>query len=409
MTLTTASWALLALWICGHILLFGILFKRTKHLAVALSVILLAGVYATKPATFDLPRYSVYFETGVAPWITATNFKKEGWQLAELDERERNEYGNFFPHSPAFNFLFDVARNVLPHGSYLPRIITERHIADSLVLLIVISSIVLLLIALALIRAPSQETDRTFYPYVLVIGVTLGSLFFFVGSQNALRQFIGTAMGVLAFAAYVRSKNLLTLIGALTSFLFHPWSPLFLVLGVVTFESRRFFNKILAGKRASDFINEYVVAFLLGIGGVVLIKIGIKLGIPYFTTYFHIDTSGETYRTPALTKLILFAIMLVVTDLIAGTPKVNWYINPISLRRCFLILLAPMVIFPEIFSRLMMFYFAIEMIFIAWAMTHERKRVQLSGCVVFGSYALGLNALNILLDKGWRELLFYAP
>jgi len=407
MTSTTALWLLLGFWISGHILLFGILFKKTKYLAVALSMILLASVYATKPATFDLPRYSVYFETGVAPWITQTDFKKEGWQLAELDERERNEYGNFFPRSPAFNFLLDVTRNLLPDGSYLPRIITDRAVADSLVLLVVVLGLALLVATFALIRELSQKKDQKLYLYCLAIGVTLGSVFFFVGSQNALRQFLGSSLSILAFAAYTRNWLSLAAFGFLLSFLFHPWSLLLAVFGIAFFKARHFTQVFCLTKMHKIFFNEYVLALVFGIASVIVVKIGIKLGIPDFTTYFHIDTSGEIFRSSSGVKLILVASVLVMTDLIAGRMNNEQLLNLPSLRRCFLILLAPLVLYPEIFSRLLMFYFAVELIYLVWALSHNSKRVQLSGCIVYSAYAFALNALNILLDKNWPEILFY--
>ena len=408
MTPNIALSLLLGLWLCGHIIVLGLLSRRTKYFSVLACFFLLTVVYATKPATFDLPRYSVYFETRVPPWITAYEFKKEGWRIEDLTETERGEYfSNFFPNSPGFTFLLDLARPMLPHGSFLPRIITERHVADSLVLLVGILGLALLSSALSLLyfKLEKEQHDLFFYG---VIGLSiLGSVFFFVGSQNAIRQFLGTCFSVLVFAAVIRKKHALALASVALSFLFHPWSPAFAILAVMFWKVKQVCEKLRFERVRRIAINEYVFALIVGVAAVVVIKIGIKLGVPYFTTYYHIDTSKEVYRTDAPIKLMLIAAVLVLTDFIAGSKNREQKLDPISLRRCFLIFLTPLVIYPEVFSRLLMFYFAVELIFVVWALTHSSKRVLFSGCVVFLSYAVALNALNILLDKDWLEIMFH--
>jgi len=408
MTLYTTLWLLLGLWILGHISIFGILFRKTKYFAVILSTILLVTIYVTKPGTFDIPRYSVYFDTGIPPWKTSSAFKKEGWKLDELSEAEQREIDTtFFPHSPAFNFLLDVGRDVLPHGSFLPRIITERHVADSLVLLVGILGLALLVVALTLLHSTSKERESVLYPYGLAVVGVLGSLFFFVGSQNALRQFLGSCFGILALATFVRSKHGVASASILLSFLFHPWSPVLAVFSVLFVKARQICHAATVTKKWKNLINEYSLAAVLSVICIISIKLGIKLGIPYFTTYFNIDTSGEIFRTAATVKLALVVMVLVSTDILAGKVEKERLFDPGSLRRCFLILFAPLVIYPEIFSRLLMFYFAVEMIYLIWAVRHSKRRVQLSGCVTFLAYAVALNVLNILMDKGWREILFY--
>lgn len=408
MTPNIALSLLLGLWLCGHIIVLGLLSRRTKYFSVFACLFLLTVVYATKPATFDLPRYSIYFDTRIAPWMTSASPKKDGWKIEDLTEIERGEFfSNFFRNSPGFNFLLDLARPILPHGSYLPRIIKERHVADSLVLLVGILGLALLSSALSLLyfKLEKEQHDLFFYG---VIGLSiLGSVFFFVGSQNAIRQFLGTCFSVLVFAAVIRKKHALALASVALSFLFHPWSPAFAILAVMFWKVKQVCEKLRFERVRRIAINEYVFALIVGVAAVVVIKIGIKLGVPYFTTYYHIDTSKEVYRTDAPIKLMLIAAVLVLTDFIAGSKNREQKLDPISLRRCFLIFLTPLVIYPEVFSRLLMFYFAVELIFVVWALTHSSKRVLFSGCVVFLSYAVALNALNILLDKDWLEIMFH--
>ncbi len=364
-----------------------------------------------KPATFDLPRYSVYFETGVAPWITEYGWKEEGWKEEDLDQRELDHpYFQHFPNSPGFVYLMKLSSQVLPHGPYLPRLVKERHIADSLVILVAMVSLAALWFAITLMRAGKSLYIGVGSSWWWMLTLILGSVFFFVGSQNSIRQFLGTALSILAMAAFLRTDTLRTLLGMLAlvgAFIFHPWAPVFALLGVF-FVLARHISETMTRKKVTRFLfNEYLVAFLLGIVGVIVIKAGIKIDVPYFTTYFRIDSSLEIYRSSASIKLGIFTSVLVVTDLIAGRANSDWRYHPASFRRCFLLFLIPLVIYPEIFSRVSMFYFAAEMLYLVWAFGHQLKRVRVSGVSLFCAYGLAVNCLNILLDRGWREALLY--
>jgi len=51
------------------------------------------------------------------------------------------------------------------------------------------------------------------------------------------------------------------------------------------------------------------------------------------------------------------------------------------------------------------FYFAIEMIFVIFAVFSRSIRACLSGIAVFAAYIVAPNALNLLVGSGWREIL----
>jgi len=408
-----ATVLLLTVWMMGHFLAIGILIpKRGSALlfCICATICLLVG-YVAKPASFDLPRYSIYFETGVAPWITEYGWKEGGWKEEDFHRREVDHpYFQHFPNSPGFVSLMKLSSQFLPHGPYLPRLIKERHIADSLVILVVSLGLVVLWLAISLMRAGKPPPTGVASSWWWTLTLMLGSVFFFVGSQNSIRQFLGTVFSILAMAAFLRASLLRASLGVLALFgavLFHPWAPAFALLGVVFILARHRSETMTRIELARFVFNEYLVAFLLGIMGVIAIKVGVKLGVPYFTTYFNIDSSSEVYRSSALIKLGMLASILVVTDLVAGKVGSEWRFHPASFRKCFLLFLAPLAIYPEIFSRISMFYFAAEMIYLAWAFGHKLTRVQVSGVLVFGAYGLAFNCLNILLDRGWVEALFY--
>ncbi len=402
---------LLAVWMMGHFLSIGILIpKRGSALLFCATVCLLVG-YAAKPATFDLPRYSIYFETGVAPWITEYEWKEGGWKEEDFDRREvDNPYFQHFLNSPGFVYLMKLSSQFLPHGPYLPRLVKDRHVADSLVILVLLLSLTVLWFAFVFMRVEAPPSRDLANSWWWTLTLMLGSVFFFVGSQNSLRQFIGTVFSIFAMATFLHVGLLRILLGVLAllgAFMFHPWAPAFTLLGVVFILVRHMSEAMNRTSVTRRFLNEHLVAFFLGIIGVISIKIGIKLCVPYFTTYFNIDSSSEIYRSSAPIKLGMLASILVVTDLVAGRVDSEWRFHPASFRRCFLLFLAPLVIYPEIFSRISMFYFAAEMIYLVWASGHRLTRVRASGVLVFCAYAIALNCLNILLDRGWVEALFY--
>jgi len=54
---------------------------------------------------------------------------------------------------------------------------------------------------------------------------------------------------------------------------------------------------------------------------------------------------------------------------------------------------------------MLFFYFAVEMIFVIFAVHSRSVRVRLSGIVVFTAYIVAPNALNLLVGPGWRDIL----
>ena len=99
--------------------------------------------------------------------------------------------------------------------------------------------------------------------------------------------------------------------------------------------------------------------------------------------------------------------MLIISEIIAGNRRVDQVTDIRQLRRTTFFLIAPIAVLPEIFSRIYFFFFALETIFIVWALTRDTIRIRLSGIVVFSLYAVAPNAINILVGKGgWQEIIW---
>ena len=61
----------------------------------------------------------------------------------------------------------------------------------------------------------------------------------------------------------------------------------------------------------------------------------------------------------------------------------------------------PFAVYPELFSRLIIFYWAVEMLFLVWALNSDRTRVRFSGAAVFIAYGFAPNAINVLIGPNW--------
>lgn len=406
---TTVIILLLSVWVVGHFLILGVVFDSQRKLFLVLVTLCLIIVYFTKPATYDLPRYSVYFDTGIMPWLTRSNWQEGGFSRNLLHEDELGEEPYFlhFKNSPGFSHSVYWTARILPHGSYLPRLVKERHIADSLVITIVCSMLIALLIAVRSFRTQKLSIPLHFVRCSYAIPIIIGSAFFFVGSQNSLRQFIGTVLAILAASAVLKNKKIFGMLTLLVSASIHYWGALFALL----FLGFLWFNKMpwITLNKTSINRNQvgYLLAFLTGILAVLIIKLGVLLEYSDFKAYFHLDSSAEVQRSTAGFKIVVFTGLLLITDLIAGKTIPDWRFNPVYIRRAFLLFIAPLVVYEEIFSRISFFYLASEMLYVLWAIGNTNRRARLSGAIVFCAYGIAPNALNVLLDKGWKELIFY--
>ncbi len=99
---------------------------------------------------------------------------------------------------------------------------------------------------------------------------------------------------------------------------------------------------------------------------------------------------------------MIFGLVLISECLIGRTKRNESVTNDIrSLRRRTIVLILPLIIYPEIFSRVMLLFWAIEIIFLVWAFKSDKTRVRLGGAVVFVAYGFAPNAVNVLVGPNW--------
>jgi hypothetical protein len=211
---TAAGTFLLALWACAHVLILAVvLTARGSRAILGLMTLLMVVAYVLKPYTYDLDKYSIFFHTGFIAahsWHSPNNF----FQLDSLDTN-----GEPFAQSfeTGFRWLAKLGSLALPKGSLVPRFdedygdFQERGPprSDAMIFLIMGIGLGMLLTS---IRFLCMLNNSGSYPRLInlwqTVPIVLGSVFFLLGSQNVLRQFLGVAIVILAISA-INSKRYL--------------------------------------------------------------------------------------------------------------------------------------------------------------------------------------------------------
>ena len=137
---------LLALWVLPHLILLSIIWSSKTKVTIWSSIILLSAAYLLKPATSDLPRYSVYFSTGFLvgqPYIK----NKDGSVTLDPIDTTGEPFLQAFGDSKGFVVLSKALGTLLPDGPFIPRIapVKQRYISDIPVLTIVLLTLLILI------------------------------------------------------------------------------------------------------------------------------------------------------------------------------------------------------------------------------------------------------------------------
>jgi hypothetical protein len=246
----------------------------------------------------------------------------------------------------------------------------------------------------------------------LLFVTVVGSVFFFLGSQNAIRQFLGLVVLLTALNASLNKRHLTSVLLILAAATFHKWA---IILGIITI----FFTSIFSwqgGARESNrpFDLRLYLPEVLAVGMAVLVLGAVKLVLVFGAYHLDLPLIGDLkayaikqdqfqmFERPNVWIKSLGVIgLFVVSEIVAGKDYFNDKFDIRRMRRVVLLFIMPFVLLPEIFSRLLMLYWMIELIFIVWAVLSQRRRMQFAGVLVFTAYGFAPNALNVLLGPDW--------
>ena len=418
MTTAQEILALFFLWGVGHSLMVGVFFPSKRTWAFFFSTLVLASAYMLKPATGDLWSYSFYFDTGYTQVDYDAEARSgiqralpiEAGYPAELVEprfRTGTPYLQRYWASPLFAWMTKASAEFLPHGSKWSRFQANgvRAVSDYFLLEIVLIGLGLIWFFFLIEKPVTASGEEKSIQIIEWLPFVLGSVFFFVGSQNSIRQFLMLSALLVLIAALSNKRYITAIIFGIITATFHQFGFLFIVVVLLITFSRQIFSKKFIESRTAQYVALILSGLLIGVAGVFCIKVAFFFGIQEIMQYaLHAD-SDYLFRTSAGIKWIAIAGLLLTSELILGRCEGVHLSRYREWRLAAMAFATPLVIYPEIFSRILFFYFAVEMIFVIFAVHSRSVRACLSGVAVFAAYIVAPNALNMLVGPGWREIL----
>jgi hypothetical protein len=409
----------LVLWILPHILFLRLVTVGFCKNTLVICIVCLATVYAIKPVTFDLPKYSSYLASGYLGNNQYSHSKEDGLVLNPWDTTG-DPFVQAYPSDRAFAQLARGLHHLLPIGPYLPRVAAGhyRYVSDFQVIAIAILGLFILMLACLVACRAMRAKESIARTILYCLPIVMGSVFFMIGSQNAVRQFLGMSVILLALSLFVKRQYLVALILIVLATSLHHWSIVFGIFCLVATIGIRFVTTTSKHSSSiSAFLKYMTLGLTIGACAVVGIKLIISGSLNYIEMfqYFSANTSyfGELKqyglmnmsellsRSGVGKKLILVGILFLVSELILGHTRSTNDFDIRSFRVVTYSFLIPLSIYPELMSRVLLFYFGVEILFICWAVMREERRARLAGWIVLMGHGFALNSINVLIGSEW--------
>jgi hypothetical protein len=325
-----------------------------------------------------------------------------------------------YPSDRAFAQLARGLHHLLPIGPYLPRVAAGhyRYVSDFQVIAIAILGLFILMLACLVACRAMRAKESIARTILYCLPIVMGSVFFMIGSQNAVRQFLGMSVILLALSLFVKRQYLVALILIVLATSLHHWSIVFGIFCLVATIGIRFVTTTSKHSSSiSAFLKYMTLGLTIGACAVVGIKLIISGSLNYIEMfqYFSANTSyfGELKqyglmnmsellsRSGVGKKLILVGILFLVSELILGHTRCTNDFDIRSFRVVTYSFLIPLSIYPELMSRVLLFYFGVEMLFICWAVMREERRARLASWIVLMGHGFALNSINVLIGSEW--------
>ena len=409
----------LVLWILPHILFLRLVTVGFCKNTLVICIVCLATGYAIKPATFDLPKYSSYLASGYLAMLPYSYSKEYGLVLNSRDTTG-DPFVQSYPNDRAFVQLARGLHHLLPSGPYLPRVAAGhyRYVSDFQVIAIAILGLFILMLACLIARRAMLDKESIAETILYCLPIVMGSVFFMIGSQNAVRQFLGISVILLALSLFAKRQYLIALILIVLATSLHHWSLVFGMFCLVATIGIRF---VTTTNKYSSSISVFLKNITLGLTMGVCAVVGIKLifsGSLNYIELFHYISANTSYfgelkqyglmntsellsRSGAEKKLILVGILFLVSELMLGRTRSINNFDIRSFRVVTYSFLIPLSIYPELMSRVLFFYFGVEILFICWAVMREERRARLAGWIVLMGHGFALNSINVLIGPEW--------
>ena len=250
-----------------HLIFAFVLFfnKRLKYFLSILVFLPIALIYLKKEPTYDLKFYYDYFEAG--------------WDYLE--------YG--------FRYLILILNKALLANPFL------IHFAYQLI------SLVLIFISSKKLFFEKNIKKTNLYLFLPVTVISLYTLFYLLGSQNALRQYFAFIISFIGFLFLLENQKFKSFVFFALSLFFHKVILLYLPL--------YFLIKIFKNQK----LLIYVFSF---IGGLCFYLILITVLSEFYSVNFYIsyqDQAAFQEKRSGILKVILVSLSILVTTIIFKT------------------------------------------------------------------------------------------
>lgn len=338
------------LWFVSHIFFAFVLFFK-KRLPFFLSIFVLlpiALIYLKKSPSYDLIFYYKYFESA--------------WDFLEF----------------GFRYLILILNKILAANSFL------IHIAYQFI------SIILIFITSKKLFYENISSKTNLYYFVPVTVISVYTLFYFLGSQNAVRQYFAFIISFIGFIYLLDNKKLISLLLFLISMTIHKMVVLYFPLYLLI--------KMFKNQRA--FI--YLISFLGGLGlFTILITILSDNFIVQIYMNFQDNSEFQESRSGNI-KVALISLSIFVTTLIFKSCKEYQLENIKLLLKFRLALFFYVLIFAingiyELWGRIIYVFYFIDLLLISHiAFKNTTQKYRFSCALIILSYAIAPNAKNIL-------------
>jgi len=426
------SYLLPASWVSAHLLIFLTIRDSWYRLPIFVFIgSLLLFMYVFKPYTYDLKKYSAYIDTGFIPASSWAYDSVGTIHLSTSDRTGERFIGGEEGYEVGFRTLSKVVYKLIPRGKSLPRIdvkaceeldkefctgvLSWRKIRRTDVMLFILVMFGFGGIVFAtknLIGQTSTCTAKKLETRIIWLPLIAGCIFFLLGTQNVLRQFLGAVPIIIALPMILSRRYVTSLALIVFSGCFHKWAPIcgsLILLPAFSLSisgswhrGGRWLGPIFCSRLEAYAL---ILGFLLVIGiKVVAVLDGHNWGIPLvediYAYLLHSDELRNEGRWNSWIKIVALLTLFLISESILGRNTEPGGINIRLLRRCTLLLLFPFVIFPEIFSKLLIFYWAVEVIFVLWSVNSLELRARLAGSTIFAAYGFAPNAINIVAASG---------
>ena len=414
--MTASAIILLLFWGGSHFLLvLSLRFYEQTKLLLIVSGLLLLVLYLVKPYTYDLPKYSLFFNTG---FIQTLDW---GWHSPddpiELDvfDTTGEPFGDGF--EIGFSLLARWGNAIFPMGEIIPRLNVEDNDfkmtnprADFIVYLIMCIGIVVLYSSAKMMFSKDLQVNNAYWSSIIfAIPIILGSIFFLIGSQNSLRQFLAISIVLLAVSVLQTRRYLVSAVLILLSAAFHRFAPFIGIIAVFLVILGNL-PGIRDGQSKLSAVSITRADGLALVAGLVIVFVCKAILVFDFIYLLDMPLISElrTYifgefdsieRLSLPIKLIVIIALFFLSELLIGTTDGSGFVNIRCLRRRVLVFSLPFAIFPEIFSRMLILYWAVEVLFLIWAFSSSHVRIRAAAVLIFVCYGVAPNGLNILVGS----------